>query len=72
MIHLMSDYFRALKAPVTMYLLPFWAELFPGATYIHVVRFFSLAAPHHISLRRFMAVSKLILTVHLDFVFTFK
>ena len=25
------------KAPVTMYMLPFWAEVFPGATYIHVV-----------------------------------
>ena len=26
------------KAPVTMYLLPFWAEVFPGATFLHVVR----------------------------------
>lgn len=26
------------KAPVTMYLLPFWAEVFPGATFVHVVR----------------------------------
>eukprot|EP00614_Pseudopedinella_elastica_P010360 CAMPEP_0172602586 /NCGR_PEP_ID=MMETSP1068-20121228/22763_1 /TAXON_ID=35684 /ORGANISM="Pseudopedinella elastica, Strain CCMP716" /LENGTH=541 /DNA_ID=CAMNT_0013403997 /DNA_START=234 /DNA_END=1859 /DNA_ORIENTATION=- len=26
------------KAPVTMYLLPFWAEVFPDATFVHVVR----------------------------------
>ena len=26
------------KAPVTMYMIPFWAEVFPGATFVHVVR----------------------------------
>ena len=26
------------KAPVTMYMVPFWAEVFPGATFLHVVR----------------------------------
>lgn len=26
------------KAPVTMFMVPFWAEVFPGATFLHVVR----------------------------------